>query len=137
MAELRANQIRTAIASSSKNAQLVIERLQIGSLIDAIIDGNTVRRSKPAPDLFLAAAAKLAVPPDECVVVEDAAAGIEAGIAAGMVTLGIGPVERVGAATLVLPDLKGVHARMVMELLESHSRPTHCPPPEGSLSRRC
>jgi beta-phosphoglucomutase len=119
--ELRQERIHIAIASSSKNAHLVISRLKVEALIDAIIDGNTVTHSKPAPDLFLAAAASLGVPPGVCVVVEDAAAGIEAGIAAGCYTLGIGPVERVGTADLVLPDLNEAHACTIIDLLEKRS----------------
>jgi len=107
--DLRQAGIAAAIASSSKNAALVIERLGL-NFFDAIVDGLMVTRSKPAPDLFLRAAQQLAKPPDECVVVEDASAGVEAGKAAGMLTIGLGPHERVGAADLVLPDLS--HARL-------------------------
>ena len=108
--DLRQAGIAAAIASSSKNAALVIERLGLRPFFDAIVDGLMVTRSKPAPDLFLRAAKELSKSPDECVVVEDASAGIEAGKAAGMLTIGLGPFERVGAADLVLPDLS--HARL-------------------------
>jgi beta-phosphoglucomutase len=107
LGELKAAGIQTAIASSSKNATLVVDRLQIGALIDALVDGSMVSQSKPAPDLFLEAARRLGAEPARCVVVEDAEAGVEAGNAAGMLTLGLGPQERVGAATLTLPDLNG------------------------------
>ena len=85
----------------------MVDRLQLWPLVDAVMDGNVVPLSKPAPDLFLAAAQKLGIAPADCVVVEDATAGVEAGKAAGMLTLGLGPVERVGQADLVLPDLAG------------------------------
>ena len=107
LGELKAARIQTAIASSSKNATLVVDRLQIAALIDALVDGSMVSQSKPAPDLFLEAARRLGAEPARCVVVEDAEAGVEAGNAAGMLTLGLGPQERVGAATLTLPDLNG------------------------------
>lgn len=107
LGELKAAGIHTAIASSSKNATLVVDRLQIAALIDALVDGSMVSQSKPAPDLFLEAARRLGAEPARCVVVEDAEAGVEAGNAAGMLTLGLGPQERVGAATLTLPDLNG------------------------------
>ena len=119
LAELRAAGIRIAIASASKNAPLVLERLKIGPAIDAVVDGNTPARSKPAPDLFLAAAQALEVLPDDCVVVEDAAVGIAAGNAAGMQTLGLGPVERVGAAGMVLPSLEGVRLEEILAGLKS------------------
>jgi len=116
--ELRAAGLKVAVASSSKNAPLVISRLQIGSKLDAVVDGSMVSRSKPAPDLFLKAAELVRVPPAQCVVVEDAAAGIQAGRAANMRTLGLGPVERVGAADLVLPDLAGVQLAEILAKLE-------------------
>ena len=119
LAELRAAGYRIAIASASKNAPLVLERLKIGAAIDAVVDGNTPARSKPAPDLFLAAAAALEVQPEECVVVEDAAVGITAGNDAGMLTLGLGPIERAGAATLVLPSLEGVRLKDILAGLKS------------------
>ena len=63
---------------------------------------------KPAPDLFLDGAARLGLPPEQCVVVEDAASGVQAALAAGMWTVGLGPEERVGVAHVVLPGLEGV-----------------------------
>jgi len=107
--ELRSAGIKVAIGSASKNAQEVIQRLGIGDRVDTISDGYSVTRSKPAPDLFLHAAAQLGLAPEYCVVVEDAASGVEAALAAGMLAVGLGPVERVGAAHVVLPSLEGVH----------------------------
>jgi kojibiose phosphorylase len=107
--ELRSAGIKVGIGSASKNAQEVIQRLGIGDRVDTISDGYSVTRSKPAPDLFLHAAAQLGLAPEHCVVVEDAASGVEAALAAGMLAVGLGPVERVGAAHVVLPSLEGVH----------------------------
>jgi beta-phosphoglucomutase len=118
LAELHAAGLKIAIASSSKNAPLVLDRLHIGSAMDAVVDGTMVARSKPAPDLFLKAAELLGLPPEQCVVVEDAAAGVEAGRAAGMRTLGLGPVERVGTADLVLPNLSTVHLADLLARLD-------------------
>ncbi|MBE9507052.1 MAG: beta-phosphoglucomutase, partial [Chloroflexi bacterium] len=106
--ECRQAGVEVAIGSASKNTRAVVERLGIGHLVDAIADGYSVTRQKPAPDLFLRAAEMLGVPPERCVVVEDAASGVEAAKAAGMWAVGLGPVERVGAADLVFPDLAGV-----------------------------
>ncbi|MFN6499557.1 MAG: beta-phosphoglucomutase [Nostoc sp. DedQUE01] len=106
--ELRQAGIKIAIGSASKNARTVIERLGITDKIDAIADGYSVEKPKPAPDLFLYAAKQLGIEPAQSVVVEDAAAGVEAALAAGMWAVGIGPVERVGAAHVVLPSLAGV-----------------------------
>lgn len=106
--ELRKAGIKVAIGSGSKNARTVIELLGIADRLDAISDGYSVQRSKPAPDLFLHAASCLGLEPAQCVVVEDAAAGIEAALAAAMWTVGLGPPERVGAAHVVLPSLEGL-----------------------------
>jgi kojibiose phosphorylase len=100
--------MRIAIASASKNARTVVERLDVDGHVDAISDGYSVDRQKPAPDLFLHAAGQLGISPQRCVVIEDAASGVAAGLAAGMRTVGIGPDERVGEADIVLASLKGV-----------------------------
>jgi len=103
--EIRAAGLKTAVASASKNAATVVRRLEIESLVDALSDGHSTERSKPAPDLFLHAAGQLGLEPGACVVVEDAEAGVAAGRAAGMRVIGLGPAARVGQAHLVLPDL--------------------------------
>ncbi|CAN5225155.1 hypothetical protein BH24CHL7_BH24CHL7_06840 [soil metagenome] len=102
--QARRRRLKTAIGSASKNARDVLERLQVADRFDAICDGHSVSRPKPAPDLFLAAASALKLKPAECVVFEDAADGVAAALAAGMLTVGIGPPERVGAANVVLAD---------------------------------
>lgn len=106
--ELQASGVKVAIGSVSKNAQTVVQRLGIQDKVEAIADGYSVTRTKPAPDLFLYAAEQLGLSPVECVVVEDATSGVEAALTAGMLAVGLGPVERVGAAHVVLPDLAGV-----------------------------
>lgn len=114
--EIRAAGLKIAIGSASKNAVEVIDCLGIRPLLDVISDGHSVERQKPAPDLFLHGAAQLGLPPAECVVVEDAAAGIEAANAGGFRSIGLGPRERVGAADAVFPSLAGVH---LADLLKS------------------
>jgi len=106
--ELRQAGIKIALGSSSRNAQLVIERLGIADYLDAIADGYSVEHPKPAPDLFLYAATLIGLPPEQCVVIEDASAGVEAALAAGMWAVGLGPVERVGNAHIVLSSLEKV-----------------------------
>ena len=112
--ELRAAGLKAAIGSASKNAGEVIERLGIGSLLDAISDGHSVERQKPAPDLFLHAAAQLGLNPHDCVVVEDATVGIAAARAGGFRTIGLGPSERVGEADVVYPSLENVHLEQAL-----------------------
>ena len=106
--ELRRSGIKIGIASASKNVRAVILRLGIGDRIDTISNVYNVKNPKPAPDVFLHAAEQLNLKSSECLVVEDAEAGVEAALAARMWVLGLGPVERVGAAHLVLPSLEGV-----------------------------
>jgi beta-phosphoglucomutase len=112
--EIRMAGIKTAIASSSKNAHTVLERLEILSYLDGIADGNSVANSKPAPDLFIYAAGSVQVPTPDCLGVEDADAGIEAIKAAGMQALGIGPKERFHRADKVLPTLADMHLADVL-----------------------
>ncbi len=116
LAELRQAGIKIAIASASRNARDVIEHLGIAAQVDAISDGNSVERQRPAPDLFLHAARQLGVPPEACVAVDDAAAGVEAAHTAGMRIIGLGPVSRVGGADAVFPSLDGVHLNDILEV---------------------
>jgi beta-phosphoglucomutase len=116
--EIRAAQLKVALGSASKNAVEVVERLGIADLFDAIADGHSVSQQKPAPDLFLYAASQLGLHPAECVVVEDAAAGVEAARAGGFLSIGLGPRERVGKADLVLASLEGVRLKELLSALE-------------------
>lgn len=108
LAELHLAGIKIALGSSSKNAEIVLQRLDIRHFFKCIADGHSVPHLKPAPDVFLHAAALLQVPPHRCLVVEDAPAGVAAGLAAGMWVLGVGPYERLSRAHLVLPTLAGI-----------------------------
>lgn len=116
--ELRAAGVKIAIGSASKNAREVIKRLELADLVDAISDGYSVERPKPAPDLFLHAAGQLNIPPEHCLVFEDAEAGVHAALAAGMWAAGIGPPERVGAAHIVLPDLSSVTWSQILQMID-------------------
>jgi len=120
--EIRAAGLKNGLGSASKNASEVLDRLGIRSLFDAISDGYSVERQKPAPDLFLHAARQLNLPPAGCVVVEDAAAGIEAAKAGGFHSIGLGPPERVGDAEAVFPSLSGVRLADLLEALDRTHR---------------
>ena len=115
--ELRAAAYKTALGSASKNAGQVIDRLGLRHLLDVISDGHSVEKQKPAPNLFLHAAAQLDLSPAECVVVEDAAAGVQAAKAGGFRIVGLGPRERVGEADVVFPSLAGVHLAELLKAL--------------------
>jgi kojibiose phosphorylase len=113
----RAADLKIGIGSASKNARKVVQLLHIMPYIDALADGYSVVRPKPAPDLFVYAAGLLQVAVDACVVFEDAAAGVEAARVAGMYTVGLGPVERVGQADLVLPNLASMTLPDILQRL--------------------
>jgi beta-phosphoglucomutase len=102
---LRARGIKTALGSASKNAPLILERLGIAELFDAVVDGNKVSQAKPDPEVFLRAAAEVGVSPDRCIVFEDAEAGIQAARRAGMGTVGIGNPTVLKDADVVINGL--------------------------------
>jgi beta-phosphoglucomutase len=101
--EIRKAGIKTAIGSASKNTPIILERLGLTSFFDAVIDGNKVSKAKPDPEVFLKGAEALDVLPSECVVFEDAAAGIEAAINGGMKCIGVGQPDILGKANMVIP----------------------------------
>ena len=94
LTELRRRGIKLAVASSSCNAPLIIEKLDLTALLDAVIDGSMISRSKPDPEVFLKAAAALALPPARCAVVEDAQSGIEAARRGGFRAIAYTPTPR-------------------------------------------
>jgi beta-phosphoglucomutase len=105
---LRRRGIRTAVGSSSKNTSLIMERLGLQPYFDAVVDGNDITRSKPDPEVFLLAARRLGLPAEECLVVEDAPAGIESARRAGMPVFGIGSPETLPGISRPAPDLAHV-----------------------------
>lgn len=115
--ELRSRGVRLAVASSSRNARRVIERLGIVELFDAIVDGNDAPRSKPHPQVFCVAAERLGLLAERCVVIEDAESGVAAGLAAGMFVVGVGPAERVGRATTRVERPEELQSGVILALL--------------------
>ena len=98
LAELKRRGYALALASVSRNAPLILERTGLGEYLDAVADGNCITRSKPDPEVFLVAAERLGLPPAECAAMDDAVAGIAAGRAAGMLTIGFGDSAKNRAA---------------------------------------
>lgn len=95
--QLRQKGLKLAIGSSSKNAPFILERIGLAGYFDAISDGNNITRSKPDPEVFQLAAEYLGLDPSDCLVVEDAVAGAEAGHAAGMRVACLGDASAAGA----------------------------------------
>ena len=122
LVELRAANISIALGSSSKNAELVLQRLGIIDFFDFIADGHSVPYLKPAPDVFLYAAEGLSIPPANCLVVEDAPAGVAAGLKASMWVLGVGPFDRLAQAHLVLPTLAGIGWADIVTKIDYYAR---------------
>ena len=113
--EIRQAGIKIAVASASKNCRTVLEHLNITDLLDGVADGYSVVNSKPAPDIFVYAAGILEIPTTDCLVIEDADAGVESAKAGGMQALGIGPAERFHRADKVLPTLANKHLQDLLD----------------------
>lgn len=105
LTQTRAAGLKTALASASRNAPQILRQLGICEFFDAIAEPVAERRSKPAPDLFLAAATALGVAPARCLGVEDSRAGVAAIRAAGMACIGVGDPLVLHEADLVIPDM--------------------------------
>lgn len=112
--QLQLNKIGIALGSSSKNARMIIDKLEITPYFDVVIDGNSVERSKPFPDTFLAAADQYGVDPANCVVFEDAPAGVMAAKNAGMACIGIGSAEMLPNADHCIPAISSFNLEILM-----------------------
>jgi len=103
---LRREGFLVALGSASKNSTKVLNQLDANKYFDVIGDGNSVSKSKPAPDIFVFGAEQLGLQPEQCIVYEDAEAGIDAAKAGGFHSVGIGPEERVGHADVRFDTMK-------------------------------
>lgn len=120
IAELKKRGIKVAIGSSSKNTPIILQRIGMDKEFDAVADGNDIRKSKPHPEVFLKAAEKLGVPPRNCLVVEDAEAGVEAAIAAGMKCLAVGTASHDKRAHIHAKDLTEISADKILESFKNN-----------------
>lgn len=109
--------IRIALGSASKNALLILEKIQLLNYFEAIIDGNKVSKAKPDPEVFLNAAAELRVDPTECIVFEDALAGVHAAKMANMSVIGIGDEKVLHEANFVMPNFIGKDIETIINKL--------------------
>ncbi len=126
LGELRQAGFALAVGSSGppENIALVLEKLDAGSLFDAVVTGMDVTRGKPDPQVFLIAAERLQVPRQRCAVIEDAPAGVAAANAAGMASVGFASTGRtrrsLAAAAMVVGSLGELSAKILRELIERH-----------------
>lgn len=105
ISELKGANIRIALGSASKNTPMILERVNLNNVFDAVADGNNVHKAKPDPEVFQTAAKMLGVMPENCVVFEDALAGVKAAMNAGMKCVGIGSCEVLTEADFVIKGL--------------------------------
>jgi len=115
LVECRQSGLKTAIASSSKNAKTVIKSLAITHLFDCIVDGTNVAKAKPNPQIFLTAAEELNEKPSSCIVLEDALAGVEAARLAKMRCIGIAEKPASLPADLVIPGFSNFGIRELFD----------------------
>lgn len=114
---LDANHVKYALGSASKNAPLILEKVGLLNRFTALVDGNDVSKAKPDPEVFLIGAKKLNAKPEDCIVVEDAIAGIEAAKNAGMIAIGIGDEKVLNKADYVFKDVTGLTAEFLKNII--------------------
>ena len=107
-----------ALGSASKNAVPILEKVGLLSYFDTIVDGNNVTKAKPDPEVFLLAAEQLGVKPQDCIVFEDAVAGIEAANRANMISIGIGDSEILSEAQFNFEDFTQFNTKFLKELIK-------------------
>ncbi len=117
LADLKRNDIKIALASSSKNAKSVIDKLGIKSWFEVVVDGTMITHSKPDPEIFLTAASRLGIKPEDCVVIEDAEAGVAAAKRAGMKCIGIGRLAQLSNADKVVDRIDQLNLDMLQNQL--------------------
>ena len=108
-----------ALGSASKNARPILDKVGLLSYFDAIVDGNNVTRAKPDPEVFLIAANELKVNPENCLVFEDAVAGIQAANNANMTSIGIGDKKVLHEAKHVFNDFTEIENEFLINFIKN------------------
>ena len=106
--QLKRKKIKIALGSASKNSELILKNTKLQDYFDAIVDGNDVSKAKPDPEVFLLGAKKIGIPANQCMVFEDAKAGIEAAKQAGMLAIGVGTQENLPNADILVKNLEEI-----------------------------
>ena len=112
--EARKSGLKIAIGSSSRNTPVILEKIGLSGFFDAVADGNDIKKSKPDPEVFLIASRRIGVSPGECLVVEDADAGVEAAKAGGMLALAVGAAETNPMADFRAPDMQKITLKTLL-----------------------
>lgn len=108
-----------SLGSASKNARIILDRVDLKKHFDAIVDGNDVSKAKPDPEVFLIAAKLLNIEPENCIVFEDSVAGVEAANTADMVSIGIGSKDVLGHAQYVFNDFTEISEDFLNTLINN------------------
>ena len=106
-----------SLGSASKNARPILEKVNLLSKFDAIVDGNDVSKAKPNPEVFLIAAQHLNMKPEDCIVFEDSVAGVQAANTANMISIGIGEKEVLHEADYIFSDFTEIENSFIEELI--------------------
>ena len=117
LTELKSKNIKIALGSASKNAMTILNQLKIKDCFEVVIDGTKVSKAKPDPEVFLKGAQALHLKPEECIVFEDAEAGVEAAINGGFKCIGIGSPKNLGNANFVMEGFENISFERIIELL--------------------
>ncbi len=124
--EARKKGYKISLGSASKNSMLILERLNITQLFDAVIDGTKVSKAKPDPEVFVKGAEALGLACGECIVFEDASAGIEAAHNAGMLSVGVGTLEALPEADTHISGFDGLSVDDILEKLSCKLEGQEC-----------
>ena len=116
---LKENSIPIALGSASKNARPILEKVGLLQYFKTIVDGNNVTKAKPDPEVFLLAAKELNIEVKNCVVFEDAVAGIKAANAAKMTSIGIGDEKVLNEAHFNFTDFTRISTNFITKLIEN------------------
>lgn len=114
---LSENKIPFALGSASKNARIILEKTGLIRKFNAVVDGNDVSKAKPNPEVFLIAASKLKIEPENCVVFEDSVAGIQAANIAKMISIGIGEKNVLNEANFIFSDFTEIKIDFINQLI--------------------
>ncbi|MDD7795277.1 beta-phosphoglucomutase [Clostridium sp. 'White wine YQ'] len=114
--ELRNEGIKISLGSASKNSRFILDKLALKDYFDCIIDGNKISKAKPDPEVFLAAVREMELSAEECVVFEDALAGVRAAHNGGMKVIGVGSEENLSEADIVIKGFEGISTDILSKL---------------------
>lgn len=117
--ELKSKKVKIVLGSASKNSRTILDRIALTAYFDAIVDGNSTTKSKPDPEVFLIGAAAVGSKPNHCIVFEDAEKGVEAALAGGFYTVGVGHPDVLDEAHIVIPSFEYIEYLEVLDALNS------------------